>query len=239
MAEQQDKDSGVWYGILNAALKIPGAKVDRDHFLQKEYASSSGDELSRILELGPAKAGLPMEALDKKADEEIHFHTATVTGTSFLAGLPGGIAMAGTIPADLAQYYWHVLVIAQKLAYVYGWPNLQSTSNEDFLDILTVFIGIMSGAKEANGVIKPMTEILASDATKQLPKLALEKVALPQIAKQVAKILGANLAKQGLARGIGKIIPLVGGAISGLVSFATYSPMANTLKAALREDAIK
>jgi uncharacterized membrane protein len=147
--------------------------------------------------------------------------------------------MAGTIPADLAQYYWHVLVIAQKLAYVYGWPNLQSTGNEDFLDILTVFIGVMSGAKEASGVIKPMSEILAADATKQLPKVALEKVALPQIAKQVAKILGANLAKQGLARGIGKIIPLVGGAISGLVSFATYSPMASTLKNTLREDAIK
>jgi uncharacterized membrane protein len=239
MAEQQDKDSGVWYGILDTALKIPGAKVDRDAFLQKEFGKYSGDELSRILDLGPAKAGLSQGELDKKADEEINFHTATVTGTSFLAGLPGGLAMAGTIPADLAQYYWHVLVIAQKLAYVYGWPNLQSTSNEDFLDILTVFIGVMSGAKEASGVIKPMSEILAADATKQLPKIALEKVALPQIAKQVAKILGANLAKQGLARGIGKIIPLVGGAISGLVSFVTYAPMANTLKNVLSEDAIK
>ncbi|MDR1030361.1 MAG: hypothetical protein LBL76_05765 [Treponema sp.] len=244
MANEEKESSGVWYGILDAALKIPGARVDRTNFLEKEFSQYAGDKLATILDQGPGKAGIAPDALDKIADGAIRSHTTIVTGTSFLAGLPGGIAMAGTIPADLAQYYYHVIVIAQKLAYVYGWPDLQVDSEGEadqdaFLAVLTIFIGIMSGAKEANSALKPMSEILCQETTKKLPVIALAKIGLPQIAKQVAKVLGANLAKQGLAKGIGKIVPIIGGAISGAVTIATYLPMANTLKNELRNQIIK
>jgi hypothetical protein len=244
MADEEKESSGVWYGILDAALKLPGARVERTNFLEKEFAKYTGDELSKILDVGPGKAGLSIDALEKIADGAIRSHTTVVTGTSFLAGLPGGLAMAGTIPADLVQYYYHVIVIAQKLAYIYGWPDLQvdgegEDDKDAFLSILTIFIGIMSGAKEANSVLKPMSEILSKETARKLPAIALAKVGLPQIAKQVAKILGANLAKQGLAKGIGKIVPLIGGAISGAVTIATYLPMANTLKVELQNQVIK
>ncbi|MDR3115059.1 MAG: hypothetical protein LBU25_06005 [Treponema sp.] len=244
MADEEKESSGVWYGILDAALKIPGARVDRTNFLEKEFAKYTGDELAKILDEGPGKAGIPIDTLEKIADGAIRSHTTIVTGTSFLAGLPGGLAMAGTIPGDLVQYYYHVIVIAQKLAYIYGWPDLQvdseGTDDKDaFLAVLTIFIGIMSGAKEANSVLKPMSEILSKETARKLPVIALAKVGLPQIAKQVAKVLGANLAKQGLAKGIGKIIPLIGGAISGAVTIATYLPMANTLKVELQDQIIK
>ena len=190
--------------------------------------------------MGTGKAGIPVDVLDKAADKEIRDHTAIVTGTSFLAGLPGGLAMVGTIPEDLAQYYWHVIVIAQKLAYIYGWPDLQGEDHEDFLSMLTILIGILSGAKEASEVFKPLSETLSKDAAvKTLPKVMLVKAGVPQIVKQVAIRLGANLAKQGISKGISKIIPILGGAISGLVSFATFAPMANTLKDALRVEVIK
>ncbi|MDR2537173.1 MAG: hypothetical protein LBC46_02595 [Treponema sp.] len=244
MASEEKETSGVWYGILDAALKIPGARVDRVNFLQKEFTKYSGDELSNILDQGPGKAGVSIQDLEKIADGEIRSHASIVTGTSFLAGLPGGLAMAGTIPADLAQYYYHVIVIAQKLAYIYGWPDLQVDSEGEadqdaFLSVLTIFIGIMSGAKEANSALQPMTEVLRTEPSRKLPVIALAKIGLPQIAKQVAKVLGANLAKQGLAKGIGKIVPLIGGAISGAVTIATYWPMANTLKDELQNQVIK
>ncbi|MDR0562509.1 MAG: EcsC family protein [Spirochaetaceae bacterium] len=236
----KEKESSVlWYNILNAALKIPGARVDRKEFLTKGLSGCSQEEIAKVLDIGPGKAGVPLEALDKAADAEIRNHTGIVTGTSFLAGLPGGIAMAGTIPADIAQYYWHVIVIAQKLAYIYGWPNLQGENNDDFLAVLTVFIGIMSGAQEARDVIKSMAQSLSQESSKTLSNSVLTRVGLPQIARQVARVLGAHLAKQGLAKGLGKIIPLIGGAISGAVTIATYLPMANTLKNTLREDIIK
>jgi uncharacterized membrane protein len=244
MADEEKENSGLWYGILDAALKIPGARVDREHFLQKEFARCSGDELSKILDDGPGKAGVPIHDLEKAAEGAIRSHASIVTGTSFLAGLPGGLAMAGTIPADLAQYYYHVIVIAQKLAYLYGWPDLQVDSEGEadqnaFLSVLTIFIGIMSGSKEANSALRPMAEALAAESTRKLPAIALAKIGLPQIAKQVAKILGANLAKQGISKGISKIVPLIGGAISGAVTIATYWPMANTLKEELQNQIIK
>ncbi|MDR1957136.1 MAG: hypothetical protein LBQ30_09830 [Treponema sp.] len=244
MADEEKESSGLWYGILDAALKIPGARVDRVSFLEKEFAKCSGEELSRLLDLGTGKAGISLDALDKVAEGVIRSHTTIVTGSSFLAGLPGGIAMAGTIPADLTQYYYHVIVIAQKLAYIYGWPDLQvdgegEQDKDAFLAVLTIFIGIMSGAKEAASVLQPMSELLRTETTKKLSVTALAKVGLPQIAKQVARVLGANLAKQGLAKGIGKIVPLIGGAISGAVTIATFLPMANTLKDALRNQVIK
>ncbi|MDR2518981.1 MAG: hypothetical protein LBD13_06170 [Spirochaetaceae bacterium] len=235
--EKEKENSGIWYSILDTALKIPGAKVDRDDFLKKGLSDCGGDMLAHILEVGPGRAGIPVDTLDKAADKEIREHTAVVTGTSFLAGLPGGIAMAGTIPADLAQYYWHVIVIAQKLAYIYGWPDLQGESREDYLSMLTILIGIMSGAKEASEVFKPLCESLSKEAAvKKLPAVMLAKAGVPQIVKQVAIRLGANLAKQGLSKGISKIIPILGGAISGAVSFLTFKPMAETLKDALRVD---
>jgi hypothetical protein len=239
-ASKDEKEAtGVWYNILNAALKIPGARIDRKDFLTKGLSGCSKDEIARVLEIGPGKAGVPLEALDKAADAEIRHHTSIVTGTSFLAGLPGGIAMAGTIPADIAQYYWHVIVVAQKLAYIYGWPNLQSANNEVFLAILTVFIGIMSGAKEARGVVKAMAESLAKESSQTLSNSVVTQVGLSQIAWQVARVLGAHLAKQGIAKGLSKIIPILSGAISGAVTIVTYLPMANTLKSALREDIIQ
>jgi uncharacterized membrane protein len=244
MADEEKETSGVWYGILNAALRIPGARVTRDDFLEKEFSKYTGDELANILEQGPGKAEVPIDQLEQIADGAIRSHATIVTGTSFLAGLPGGLAMAGTIPADLAQYYYHVIVIAQKLAYIYGWPDLQVDSEgeadqDTFLSVLTIFIGIMSGAKEANSALKSMSGILSKETTRKLPVIALAKIGLPQIAKQVAKVLGANLAKQGLAKGIGKIVPLIGGAISGAVTIATYWPMANTLKDELQNQIIK
>ncbi|MDR2534498.1 MAG: EcsC family protein [Treponema sp.] len=237
----EKESSGLWYAILDTALKIPGAKVDRDNFLEKLFDKQySGDQLANILDVGTGKAGISLEVLDKLAEAEIRNHTGIVTSTSFLAGLPGGLAMAGTIPADLAQYYWHVIVIAQKLAYIYGWPDLQGEDNDDYLSMLTILIGIMSGAKEASEVFKPLSETLSKEAaSKKLPKVMLAKAGVPQIVKQVAIRLGAHLAKQGISKGITKIIPLLGGAISGAVTIATYLPMANTLKDALRVDVIR
>ena len=53
MADEEKESSGVWYGILDAALKIPGARVNRDNFLEKEFAQYTGDEIANILEQGP------------------------------------------------------------------------------------------------------------------------------------------------------------------------------------------
>lgn len=43
----------------------------------------------------------------------INERTIVSTGASFVAGLPGGLAMAATIPADMLQFYGIALRMAQ------------------------------------------------------------------------------------------------------------------------------
>ena len=40
-----------------------------------------------------------------------------VSGISAALGMPSGVAMAATIPADIAQYYGYMLRTTQKLMY--------------------------------------------------------------------------------------------------------------------------
>jgi hypothetical protein len=134
----------VWNGILAAALKIPGARVDRASFLRSALATKVGDDMIKnAVATNPAKAGVPKVVIKKAAQSAVAWHRAGVSVTSALAGLPGGWWIAGAIPADLAQYFWHVVVVLQKLAYLHGWPALFQ-DDEDIDDetklVLTLFI---------------------------------------------------------------------------------------------------
>ena len=93
-----------------------------DEFLRQELTKlrASEEVIERALATSPALAGVPLLALDTLADETITYETNKSAALSFAAGLPGGFAMLGTIPADLMQYYAHALRIMQKLAYLYG-----------------------------------------------------------------------------------------------------------------------
>lgn len=62
--------------------------------------------------------------LDNIANATIHKRSLKSAGVGFAAGVPGGIAMAGTIPADLTQFFGHSMILAQELAYLYGHENL-------------------------------------------------------------------------------------------------------------------
>ena len=53
-----------------------------------------------------------------------------MTALSAIAGIPGGFALLATVPADTAQYLGHMLRVAQKLAYLYRWPDLFEEDDE-------------------------------------------------------------------------------------------------------------
>ena len=115
----------VWNRVLRAALALPGARIDRAAFLRKEFSKHTTKEvLQCAIEASPAKAGIGKDVIRRIATASIKWHRAGVSSVSFAAGLPGGWWMAGTVPADLTQFFWHTVVILQKLAYLYGWPEL-------------------------------------------------------------------------------------------------------------------
>ncbi len=227
----------VWNKMMSTAMDIPGVKVDRDAFLTKELRPfCTKDELEKAVE-NPVGV-ISQERIDTLANACIRNQTTKVTAISAAAGVPGGLAMAATIPADMAQYYWHTFVLAQKLAYLYGIPDLRDEDGnltETSQDMLTLFVGVMMGAAAANNAIKNVSKAFAVQVAKRLPQKALTKTVYYPIIKQVAKWIGVNLTKASFAKGVGKAIPIVGGVISGGLTLATFRPAAKRLQKKLRE----
>ena len=227
-----EKAMSVWNGILSAALKLPGAKISRSDFLSKELKKYYKEEdVLFAIENGFKDSVVKKSDIEKIVNSVIKSHTTMVSLISFATGLPGGWWMAGTIPADLTQFYYHVIVLAQKLAYLYGWPSFdEEAASDGFLGLLTLFIGVMSGAKGAVTAIGKISANLAGQVAKRLPQQALTKTAWYPIVKQVAKWLGVSITKQSFSKTISKVIPVLGGVISGGITVATFLPMAMRLK---------
>lgn len=229
----------IWNKVMGAALSMPGVKVDRDDFLKKELKNyCSPEQLNLAISSRPIN-GVSKEIIDRIANACINSHTTKVTTISAVAGIPGGFAMAGTIPADMAQYYWHVFVLAQKLAYLYGFPDLRDENGnltDTASDMLTLFVGVMMGASAANQAIKDLAKEFAKQVVKRLPQKALTKTMYYPIIKQIAKWIGVKLTKGTFAKGLGKVIPILGGVISGGLTLATFRPSAKRLQHKLQEE---
>ena len=234
----EDPKWQAWRSLLKASMAIPGARVDRASFLRSQLRSQfSEDHVQKAIESRPALAGIPRDKIDEIAASCIRWHVVKVSTISFVTGLPGGWWIAGTIPADLAQFYWHAVVLSQKLAYLYGWPDLLDEGEVDDETLLrvTLFVGVMMGAQGANRVLAELAERLAVEVTRRLPRQALTQYGFYNLAKQIGKWIGIRINKGIFARGLSRVIPIVGGVISAGVSAALMRPMAHRLKGHLRE----
>ncbi|MEU5387575.1 hypothetical protein [Kitasatospora cineracea] len=216
------------------AANLPGVRIDREAYLRKTLARScSAEQVERAVRESPAAAGIPAEVLEKAANDSIRYEAGKVSALSAAAGIPGVLFLAATVPADLAQYFGHMLRIAQKLAYLYSWPDL--FSGEDDLDdatkgVLTLFLGVMFGTHSANAAVGAIATRISKQIIKQLPRKALTKGVVYPVVKKVAAYLGVQMTKQTFAKGVSKAIPVVGAVLSGGLTLATYLPMAKRLK---------
>ncbi|MEU5364772.1 hypothetical protein ABZ354_14995 [Streptomyces sp. NPDC005925] len=219
---------------LVSAARFPGVRINREAYLRKALTRyCSEDDIRRAIEETPAAAGIPLEVLNKAANDSINYETAKVSTLSAAAGIPGLLALPATVPADTAQYFGHMLRIAQKLAYLYSWPDLFS-DNDDLDDatkgVLTLFFGVMFGTQSANAAVGKVAGMMAEQVAKKLPQQALTKGVIYPIVKRVAGYLGVQMTKQTFAKSVSKAIPLVGAVVSGGLTLATYLPMAKRLK---------
>ncbi|MEG9546857.1 hypothetical protein V5N34_02030 [Streptomyces baarnensis] len=221
--------------LLVGAARLPGVRIDREAYLRTALARHCAeDELRRAIEETPAAAGIPLAVLDRVANESIRYETAKVSAVSAAAEIPGFIALPATVPADVAQYVAHMLRIAQKLAYLYSWPDLFSVDNDDLDDatkgVLTLFFGVMFGTQSANAAVGKVAGMMSEQVAKKLPQKALTQGVVYPIVKKVAGYLGVEMTKQTFAKSVSKAIPLVGAAVSGGLTFATFRPMSRRLK---------
>jgi hypothetical protein len=216
---------------------LPGVKVDREAFLRRTLSKHVTEKvLQSAIDSSPAKAGVSRKIILRIATANIKWHRPGVSTLSFASGLPGGWWIAGTVPADFTQFFWHVLVILQKLAYLYGWPELFSGDSElddETLLILTVFVGVMLGAESAAKLLGDIAERAAAQVLKRLPREVLTKLGLYRFAREVATRIGIKLTEDSFARYFSRIVPILGGILSGTVTWVSFSLMTRRLAAHL------
>ena len=227
--------------VIILGLRTPGVKINRDQFLQKElFKNYPQDTINVALATTPAKAGITREAIDRIADEVIKYERNCVSGISAALGVPGGVAMAATIPADIAQYYGYMLRAAQKLLYLYGFPQIDVSEkgqvfDSETMNVLIICMGVMYGVAGANKALNAMAKALAAGVEKKLLNTALTKGTIYPIVKNVAKWFNVKMTKEVFAGFFKKSIPVVGGVIGGGITFLSFKPCCDRLKNSLRD----
>lgn len=221
--------------VMETALKVPGVYIVRETFLTNALRRKGYEDsvIQKAVESTPLQAGLTANEIEKLAKDAINYETGKVSAISAVAGIPGGLALAGTIPADLAQYIAHILRVAQKLGYIYGWEdfaNEQGKLTEEARDALILFVGVMGGVQAAVETVRKIAEQASKQVAKQIAAKALTKTMYYPIIKKVCKILGVQLTKQTFGKSVGKVVPVIGGVISGGMTFATFRPMCARLR---------
>lgn len=217
--------------ILARAITLPGVKVDRKQFLAANFASEDCS-VQAVLDMGPVDAGCPRELLKKKASALIFERTGVSSIASFVSGLPGGAAMAVSIPADVLQFFGMTLRLAQELVYLYGGQDLWENGEVDSEKVraqLVMYCGVMFGVSGAAAGVRLLSSQIAKTTLKKLPQKALTKTVWYPIVKQTAKAIGIKVTKSSVAKGISKAVPVIGGIVSGTLNFAAMMPMGNRL----------
>lgn len=220
---------------ITTAVKIPGVKVNRDEFLAEQFAGSDVN-IQDIITFGPVEAGVSREDISGMANKLIIKRTSQSSIASFAAGIPGGLAMAATIPLDVMQFFGMALKLAQELSYMYGAQDLWvdgKIDDERVRSQLIMYCGVMFGVSGAVSGVRVLSTQIAKTTLKKLPQKALTKTFWYPIVKQFGKVIGVKVTKSTVAKGVSKAIPVIGGVISGGLNFASMLPMAKRLYNAL------
>ena len=223
--------------LISHVIKLPNVKVDRATFLHKELIRYYPEEtVKTAIEHNPAYAGIDKQRINKIANKVIQSEANKVSGISFATGLPGGFALAATIPADVIQYFAFTIRAIQEIAYLYGFDELDFEDEETdsyAMDQILIFLGAMYDVQGVDDSIKVIAEAAANKTSKALANEALTKTAIYPVVKRVAKELRSKIAKRIYVKSASKIVPVIGGAVSGGLTYATFKPNCKRLKRSL------
>lgn len=227
--------------VIIMGLKTPGIKINRETYLRKEFFKKFPEGVIDVaVETNPMKAGIPQKEIEKIVDEVIKYERVCASGISAALSTPGGAAMVATIPADIAQYYGYMLRATQKMLYLYGFPEIDLEEKGQVIDaetmnMLIICMGVMYGVAGANNALKSVAKALGNGVEKQLMKKALTKGTIYPIVKSVSKWFGIRMTKEIFTGFFKKAIPVVGGAIGGGLTFASFKPCCDKLRTVLQD----
>ena len=239
--EQRQAAEEFAIAFLARVIRLRGVRIDRAHFLKAELHKRgiSGGIIERALAENPAAAGITPSMLDEMALAAVEFETRKSTFLSFAAGIPGGLAMLGTVPGDITQFYVHAFRIMQKVAYIYGWQSFLEDTDEiddETLGKLATFLGVMMGVGGASASLTHFASNIARPAVqRQIAGIALTKTAWYGPMKQVLRVIGVQVTKDSFAKAASKVVPVVGGVVSGTLTYVMLGVQSRRLMEHLRE----
>ena len=224
----------LWNNVMDMAMRLPGVQVDLASVLRDTlHRFCTREQLEQAISERPDVV-IREDVLQEIAQSVISHHVLNVTTISAAAGLPGGWGAWVALPADLGQYYWHCFVLAQKLAYLYGYPDLRRVDGE-LARNLTIFVGVMMGVAKANEAINALARKVVESTVQKMANDTLQRAAWFQVVQSVAQAIGVKLSKKKVATIASKLIPVAGAAISGGFSFLTFKQGANRLNRQLQQ----
>ena len=227
--------------VIVKGLRVPGIKINRANFLQKELLKRYPQEMiDEAIRTNPMSAGIKPKDIDEIADQVIEHERRGVSGISTALSMPGGAAMLATIPADIVQYYGYMLRATQELLYLYGFPEIdvnekESKFDSETINILIVCFGTMYGVVGANNALKSIAKGFGLGVEKKLMRTALTKGTIYPIVKSVANWFNVRMTKEIFAGFFKKSIPVVGGVIGGGLTYLSFKPCCVKLKESLQD----
>ena len=225
---QTIKNELTFENVLMTAMRTPGIKINRTKFLKKELVKYCEESvIEEAIENNPAKAGISKQIINKVSMQVINYESAKVTGLSIAASLPGGVAAVGAAAADITSYFVFILRTVQELAYLYGFE--QFDLNEDDIDsetmsYLLVFMGVMFGVQGAASALRKFADVFAKHTAKKLGQKALMQGTVYPIVKKIATKVGIHMTRQVFADSVASAIPVLGGVLSGGLTYAMFKP---------------
>lgn len=122
--------------------------------------------------------------------------------------------------------------LAQKIAYLFGEDDLftdESELNEGAKVRVLAYLGVMFGASGAAMLVGKLAKEVGKNMGKKVAQQALMKTTWYPLVKKVGVLVGKQVVKESVGKTVTKVVPVVGGAISGAITYATFRPMGGRL----------
>ncbi|NPC98168.1 hypothetical protein [Nocardioides sp. zg-DK7169] len=231
MAEHsQDKLYATTLQTIGAVAKLPIVRVDREDFLRKHFGNL--EDFDVVLERGP-QAVYSAESLRRKANSIIKSSAAKTSMASFASGLPGNPAvMVAAGGVDVAQYFGFAINLAQQIAYLFGEDDLFDGGGElsEAAQIRVIgYLGAMFGAAGAAALVSSTSKVAGANLGKKVAAQALTHTTWYPLVKKVGATIGMKITKKTVEKTITKAVPVVGGVVSGGLTYVTFRPMGHRL----------
>ena len=215
--------------IINA-IDNPATRVDREQFLREtlfKYKPNLSKEEQMYFVDNPVRA-IGITEVNYIADKVIKSAVLQTAGLSFLAGLPGGVWGIAAAGPDIVQNLAYYIILSQKLAYVYGvnfYETAFPTDSEYQKSSTLLCLGFMLGVNDVDSLIQKVLGGAWKNSGKEFVEF-LMKTAGFALARKILTSIGERLANKGATNVLGKAVPLLGGLLSGGMTFADFKKSA-------------